>query len=61
MSTMGIIVLCFILLALAIITYHILHSTQDSREPVILRSTVPFVGHLLGLFTHGVDYFRILR
>ena len=30
-------------------------------EPPIVSSRIPFIGHLLGLFTHGTQYFSTMR
>ncbi|KAI1777003.1 cytochrome P450 [Hypoxylon cercidicola] len=34
---------------------------HDHAEPPIVRSRIPFLGHLLGLIRFGVSYYRILR
>ncbi|RDW93638.1 cytochrome P450 [Aspergillus mulundensis] len=33
---------------------------RDPREPPVVGSTIPFVGHLIGLLRHGTGYFAIL-
>ena len=33
----------------------------DPREPPVISSLVPFVGHILGLLRYGQRYFEILR
>ncbi|KAL4864695.1 hypothetical protein BDV12DRAFT_200858 [Aspergillus spectabilis] len=33
---------------------------QDSREPPAVGSKIPFIGHLVGMLQHGVEYFNIL-
>ena len=33
----------------------------DPREPPVIASLVPFVGHILGLLRYGQRYFEILR
>lgn len=33
----------------------------DPREPPILKPTIPYVGHIIGLLTHQNSYFEKLR
>ena len=33
----------------------------DPREPPVISSFVPYVGHILGLLRYGQRYFEILR
>jgi len=33
----------------------------ESREPPVLRSRIPFIGHLISLFRYHNNYFTILR
>jgi hypothetical protein len=33
----------------------------DAREPPILKPTIPYVGHIIGLLTHQTSYFEKLR
>jgi hypothetical protein len=33
----------------------------DPREPPILKPTIPFVGHLIGLIRHGSHFLRLLK
>jgi hypothetical protein len=32
----------------------------DVREPPVVPSAVPFVGHVFGILRHGASYFRYL-
>ncbi|KAH9992555.1 cytochrome P450 [Xylariaceae sp. FL0662B] len=34
---------------------------HDHAEPPIVRSRIPFLGHLLGLFRFGISYYKMLR
>ncbi len=34
---------------------------SDAREPHILVSRVPLIGHLLGIIQHQAEYFQMLR
>lgn len=33
----------------------------DPREPPVISSLIPYVGHILGLLRYGQRYFEILR
>ena len=33
----------------------------DPREPPVISSSVPYVGHIIGLLRYGQRYFEILR
>jgi hypothetical protein len=33
----------------------------DPREPPILKPTIPYIGHIIGLFTQQSSYFEKLR
>lgn len=30
--------------------------TMDAKEPPLLRPTVPFIGHIIGIFQHSWEY-----
>jgi hypothetical protein len=36
-------------------------SVTDNREPPVLKSKVPFVGHLIGMLRWQVGYMQMLR
>lgn len=56
-----IIVLCCTLLGVAYLSLsYVVNPAIDLREPPILKSRLPLVGHVVGLLWHGVDYFSIL-
>ena len=33
----------------------------DSREPPVLRSSIPYIGHIIGLLRHGTRYYEQTR
>lgn len=33
----------------------------DPREPPLLKSRVPFIGHTVGLLAHSADYFSKIK
>lgn len=33
----------------------------DPKEPPVISSLIPYVGHILGLLCYGMRYFEILR
>lgn len=39
---------------------HLRSPGHDPQEPPILRSRLPFFGHIIGLIRHHTHYFRIL-
>ena len=40
---------------------YLLGPKYDPREPPVVSSLVPYVGHILGLLRYGLRYFEILR
>ena len=53
------------ILLLVVIVYvslvYLFGPKYDPREPPVISSLVPFVGHILGLLRYGQRYFEILR
>jgi hypothetical protein len=49
-----------LLLGFVVLLQRLLTTRLDPQEPPILRPKVPFIGHLIGLLRHQVDYFGIL-
>ena len=53
------------ILLLVVIVYvslvYLFSPKYDPREPPVISSLVPFVGHILGLLRYGQRYFEILR
>lgn len=44
-------------MALAILTYTLLFlPPYDRREPPMLQPRIPFLGHLIGMFTQGASF-----
>ena len=52
-------------LLLLVITYislvYLFSPKYDPREPPVIPSLIPYVGHMLGLLRYGQRYFEILR
>ena len=40
---------------------YLLSPKYDPREPPVISSLIPYVGHILGLLRYGQRYFEILR
>ncbi len=40
---------------------HFLGMKQDPREPPLLPTTIPYVGHAIGLMRHKYNYYVQLR
>ena len=40
---------------------HLFSPNYDPREPPVISSLIPYVGHILGLLRYGQRYFEILR
>lgn len=53
------------ILLLLVIVYislvHLLSPEYDPREPPVISSLIPYVGHMIGLLRYGQRYFEILR
>jgi len=41
--------------------WRLLSSPTDPRVPPLIKSTIPFVGHIIGTFRYKMKYFEILR
>jgi hypothetical protein len=53
-----------ILLALGVVVVYSRGETKsatDNREPPVLKSKVPFIGHLIGMLRWQVGYMQMLR
>jgi cytochrome P450 len=55
-----------ILTAIAVATlltaaHRFLSIDYDSREPPLIKSKVPYIGHLIGLFKHGARYYDLVN
>ncbi|KAK8012305.1 hypothetical protein PG991_009680 [Apiospora marii] len=48
-------------LATYVVFWAILYITQDSREPQLLMSSVPFVSPILGMIRGGMDFYAQMR
>jgi hypothetical protein len=49
-----------LLLSIVAALFRQFSSTPDPRQPPIVASKVPLIGHLLGLIKHDAEYFGIL-
>lgn len=52
--------IAYCLLGLAIAAYsleYVLAAGDDPKEPARLRSGPPLVGHIIGIYRHGMAYF----
>lgn len=49
------------LLSVALITNRILAKEETTSEPFLVRSPIPYVGHLIGLFWYKNHYYTKLR
>jgi len=50
-----------VLLALIAICWRLLPSSTDPREPPIIKPSIPFIGHIIGIYRHKMEYFEMLR
>lgn len=57
----GVIALIFLLSAIWVGLTFLLSPDRDSREPPVLGSSIPFIGHILGLLRHGTRYYEQTR
>lgn len=56
-TLMSLVAIVYVLLVLD----RVLGVRQDSREPPFVPSTIPYFGHVLGLFWHKNSYYSKLR
>lgn len=52
---------CVLLAVLVLACVRVLPVKMDVREPPFKRSTVPYIGHLVGLLQHQFGYLSMLR
>ena len=60
MSPTALTVACVVIPLVAFIIKAGYFMTLDPREPPLVRSKVPFIGHILGLITEESNYFTRL-
>ena len=54
--------LLFLLISAIWLAVHVLCTpSHDPREPPLVTSRVPFIGHILGLLRHGTRYYQMTR
>jgi hypothetical protein len=50
-----------IITLLLIAAHRFLSIDYDTREPPLIKSRIPYIGHLIGLFRHGAKYFDLVN
>lgn len=58
-SSIAMVLLLASLFALSAI--RLLEPTYDPKEPPVLPQKIPYIGHILGLLQHGLNYYKKLR
>ena len=58
-STFVAILLLVVLVYISLV--YLFSPKYDPREPPVISSLIPYVGHILGLLRYGQRYFEILR
>ncbi len=48
------------LAAICLLNYYLM-PTHDANEPPVVSSSIPYVGHIIGLVQHGSRYFEFMR
>jgi hypothetical protein len=56
----GLVVLASAIVALIYVHQHF-RFEHDPREPPLIRHTVPYIGHIIGIFRHGLEYFDYVK
>lgn len=51
----------FVLTILTVALASLFSVKYDPREPPIISHPIPFVGHIIGMFTHGAKYFDFIK
>ena len=61
-SLFSVFVVVLLLAVIVSVSFVYLFSPKyDPREPPVISSSIPYVGHILGLLRYGQRYFEILR
>ena len=61
-SLFSVFVVILLLVVIVSVSFVYLFSPKyDPREPPVISSSIPYVGHILGLLRYGQRYFEILR
>lgn len=50
-----------VLVVIATVMYVLSGPRIDDREPPVLKSKIPIVGHLIGMIRHQSAYFKVLE
>ncbi len=53
----------FLVLLFLIVAFvsRMLYTPSDPREPPLVKSNIPFIGHIIGIFRHKMEYFELLK
>ena len=51
-------ILLMVLVPISFAIHHYLGPKYDPREPPIVQPNIPFLGHIIGLISYGLDYFE---
>jgi len=46
--------------AVLLLLGQLLNPRMDAKEPPLVKPTVPWIGHLIGMIRHQAEYFGIL-
>ncbi|ETN43751.1 uncharacterized protein HMPREF1541_02910 [Cyphellophora europaea CBS 101466] len=50
-----------ILIGVGVVIHRLLGIDYDPREPPLIKSRIPYVGHILGMFRYGAKYFDVVN
>lgn len=53
--------LLFLTIASLLLCERLINAKHQAREPPLVRQRIPYVGHVAGLFLHGMKYFEFMR
>ena len=57
----GIATFCIGTIAALFLWFYSIGVTVEGKEPPVAKSNIPLIGHLVGLYNHGVNYLDVLR
>jgi hypothetical protein len=61
MLTTKVLLALFVAFSVPIVLGRLFSKKRDPREPPLLPSGIPYVGHIIGMLTQGVSYFAKVR
>lgn len=53
--------LLLLTIAFLLLCERLITAKHQAREPPLVRQRIPYVGHVAGLFLHGMKYFEFTR